>query len=182
MSEKIPVPASGVPFIIKYSGIFDLDNLYRTIHEWVVDQRFYFQEDEVKHKVPSPAGAEQDYLFTGWRNINEYARFNIMVHIKLYDLKEVEVIKEGRRKILSKSRLRIYVSGNVELDYKNRFEKNKFLLALRKFYNKYILKEGEGIIGGVWWDQLYYHLNKLTTVIKEFLDMESKGNAYYDMW
>jgi len=182
MGEKIPAPADGVPLLLKYDGLFDLDNLYRLIQEWIVNQEFYFEEKTVKHKVPSPAGAEKDYDFHGWRNINEYAKFYIRVYIKIYNLKYIEVIKEGKKKKLTKAQLKIYIKGELELDYKNRFEKNKFLIALKKFYNKYILKEGEGIIGGVWWDQLYYHIYKLHAVIKEYLDMESKGNAYYDVW
>ena len=171
-----------VPFIIRYDGIFDLDSLYKLIQKWFVDQGFYFEEVAFKHKVPSPAGAEQDYDFRGWRKISEYVKFNIRVFIKLYNLKDIEVIKEGKKKKLSKAVLKISIKGEMELDYKNRFEKNNFLKALRNFYNKYILKEEEGVIGGIYWDQLYYRLFKLHAAIKEHLDMESKGNAYYDMW
>ena len=171
-----------VPFIIKYDGIFDLDKLYMVIQQWIIDQGFYFEEATVKHKVPSPAGAEKDYDFTGWRKINEYVKFHIRAYIKAYTLKDIEVIKEGKKRKLTKARLKIYIMGEVELDYNDRFEKNRFLLSLRAFYHKYIIKEDEGVIGGVWWDQLYYHVFKLHAIIKEHLDMESKSNAYYDMW
>jgi len=172
----------GMPQIIKYDGICDIDGLYKLIQQWFVDQGFYFEEPTIKHKVPSPAGAEQDQDMRGWRNVNEYVRFNLKVYLKIRDLKEIEVIKEGKKKRLSKCRLRIYIAGDIELDWQGKFDKSPFLQQLKKFYNKYIIKEDEGIIGGVWWDQLYYRMFKLTTIIKEFLDMESKGNAYYDMW
>ncbi len=40
----------------------------------------------------------------------------------------------------------------------------------------------EGAAGTVWWDEMQYKLHKFHTVVKEFLDMESKGNAYYEVW
>lgn len=176
-SDKIQIPLT-----LKYDGIFDLDNFYKMVQQWIVDQGFYFEEGTFKHKVPSPAGAEQDYDLSGWQNISEYVRFTIRVYIKTYNLKDLEVIKDGKKRKLSKTKMKVRIAGEVVLDYNNRFEKNKFLLGLRSFYHKYILKEDEGVIGGLWWDKLYYMLFKLHSEMKEYLDMESKGNAYYDVW
>ena len=167
---------------IKFNGIFDFSGLYRVSHDWMINQGYYFEEKLYKHKVPSPAGAEQDIEWEGWIKATEYIKYWIYMYIKLFDLKEIEVIKDGEKKKLYKARMIIEISGDVELDYTNRFGSSRFGLALRNFMHKHVWKHTEGRIGSIWWDELYYRTFKLHQVIKEFLDMESKGNAYYDMW
>jgi hypothetical protein len=167
---------------IKFNGIFDFNGLYKVAHDWIVNQNYYFEEKLYKHKVPTPAGAEQDIMWEGWRKVNEYVRYWINVYIKLFDLKEIEVIKEGKKKKLYKARMFIEISGKVELDYSNRFGNSLFGIMLRNFMHKHVWKYTEGRISSIWGDELYYRTLKLHQVIKEFLDMESKGNAYYDMW
>ena len=74
----------------------------------------------------------------------------------------------------------IEFSGNVTLDYTNMFGKSKFGKVLFNIYNNMVLQKERGL--AMWWDELYYRIYKLQTITKEYLDMESKGNAYYDIW
>ena len=81
--------------ILKYSGIFDLKGLYGTITEWFIDYGFYLEEPSWKHKVPSPSGAEQEIEFTGWKKINEYVIYWVELYIHIYDLVDVDFLKES---------------------------------------------------------------------------------------
>ena len=54
-------------------------------------------------------------------------------------------------------------------------ESSTFWQHLKDFYNKYILKEE---IETIWGDTLYYRVQKLHNVVKEFLDMQAKGYEY----
>jgi len=173
----VKVPAHMHP--LKYNGIFDFDSVYRAIHEWLNISGYFVQEPLHKRKVPTTAGAELDIYITGWRKVDAYVRYWIYVYIKAYDLKEVEVVKEGKKKKLVKARILIEMSGDVELDYNNYFEKTRFLRALRDLLNTIVLKHR---IDDVWWDELYYRMLKLHRIIKEKLDMEIKTNAYHDVW
>lgn len=164
---------------LKINGIFDFDGLYKVMHDWFVDMKYYFEEVLYKHKVPSAAGAEEHIKWEGWRKVDEYAKFNIKVYIILWDMKEIEVIKGGQKKKLTKARLKIEFDGNVEVDYAKRFQKSFFLKKLFDFYNEYVLKKR---ISTVYEDQLYYRILKLYTVAKEYLELETKSNSYYDMW
>ena len=57
---------------IKFNGIFDMDGLYRLMHDWFVDRGYYLEEWRYKHKVPSPSGAEQTINWSAWRKVNAY--------------------------------------------------------------------------------------------------------------
>jgi hypothetical protein len=166
--------------VIQKVGIIDLDGLYRTMRRWFYDYKFYFEEPTSRVRPGNAAGQELEWIWNAWRKINEYAKYNVKVYFYIWDVKEMEVIKDGEKVKLTKCRLMIEIDGNVELDYSKVFEKSNLGKLLFKIYNTLILQEERQIAG--WWDILYYHLYKLQTITKEYLDMESKGNAYYDMY
>ena len=176
---KVPAPT----LVIKDEGIFDFEGLYKTLVSWFIDQGYRFEELSLKHKVPSLAGTELEYIWFAWRRHNEYTKFCVDMIFKLYDAKDLDVIKDGKKKRLTKARILCEFYGYLELDYSKRFSGNKFLQGLNKFLQYQILmKPMEGVIGSMWWDELYYRTLKLHAVIKEYLALEAKGNAYFDMW
>ena len=174
VGELFPIVAN-----LKINGIFDFQGLYRLMHDWLVDMKYYFEETLYKHKVPSPAGAEEHIRWYAWRKVTEYIRFDIYIYLILRDMKEIEVIKDGKKKILTKARMTIEFRGKVEVDYSKKFQKTPFLKKLFDFYNNYVLKKR---IDTIYTDQLYYRILKLYTLAKEYLEFETKSNAYYDMW
>tara|TARA_Y100000310_G_C20517680_1_gene732025 strand:- start:452 stop:985 length:534 start_codon:yes stop_codon:yes gene_type:complete len=174
-TEPLPSPVA----LIRLDGIFDFKGLYEVMHSWFVDRGYFFEETLYKHKVPSPAGAEQTIEWSGWKKVNEYIKYWIEVHIKIRDMKQLEVVKEGEKRILTKGRLRIEFDAHVEADYANRFNGSKFLQKLQDIYLKYIIKSD---LDFIYTDQLWYVAYKLHRVTKEFLDFDTKGNAFYDVW
>ena len=177
MSKNIDLPSPVAT--IKLDGIFDFKELYKLMHGWFVDRGYFFEETLYKHKVPSPAGAEQTIEWSGWKKVNEYIKYWIEVHIKIRDMKQLEVVKNGEKKILTKARLRIFFEGEIEFDYAKRFSGNKFLQSLQDIYLNYIIKKD---LQNIYEDQLWYVIYKLHRVTKEFLDFDTKGNAFYDVW
>jgi len=176
MSQKVTIRKT----VLKKVGIIDLDGLYRTMQRWFYDNNYYFEEPTSRIRPGTAAGVEYEFKWVAWRKVSDYVKFWINVWIYVWDAKDLEVIKDGKKVKLTKCRLQIEFDGYVELDYTNRFQKTKFLQWLMNFYHKYILRE-EKVISN-WWDELYYRVYKLQTIAKEYLDMESKGNAYYDIW
>lgn len=169
--------------VIKYDGIFDFDGLYKTASGWIIGQGYRFAETSVKHKIPTPAGIELEYVWTAWRKHNVYTKYWILMLVKFYDMKELDVIKDGEKKRLTKARILIEMNGELEFDWTKRFGGNRFVQQLNDFLQHQILmKPMEGVIGSMWWDELYYRTYKLHNIIKEYLNMEGKGNAYFDMW
>lgn len=165
--------------IIKYVGIFDMNDLMRTMRSWIVNQGYEFHEKSVKHKVPTPIGAEQEFGWWGWRKVNSYVKYHIDMYTKYWRLHDVEVVREGKKQKLQHARIQIEITGRCELDWTNRFGGSAFLQALADFYNNYIIRKD---IDLVYTDQLYYRLYKLQQTIKKVLEFETKESAYEDMW
>lgn len=164
---------------IKYRGIFDVDGLFAKTYDWMVHDRFEVYESKYKHKIPDPRGIEDEITLRGWRRVNDYVMFNIEADFHIWEMKYVEVVKDGVKKTMAQARIKIQLSGNVEFDYANRFGGSKFLLALHDFYQKFIVLQE---IEGYWWDQHYYRMYKLHQIMKEHLDMETKTFASAGRW
>jgi len=160
---------------IRYKGLFDFDGLYNLIVQWMKAQGYYFEETKYKHKVPLPTGAEQEITFKGSKDVTEFYQHNIVVDFHLWDMTEVEVELAGVKKTLTSARMEIVLSGNLNIDYEKRFEKNVFWQNIRDFFMKYIIKED---IESTWYDELRYRIYKLHDAIKQYLDMQAKGNEY----
>ncbi|MDP7323381.1 MAG: hypothetical protein QF632_01315 [Candidatus Woesearchaeota archaeon] len=162
------------PMNLKYRGVWDYEGLYQLMVQWFEDQGYEFHERVFKHKVPSPLGFEQELGWYGWRKVNAYVKFWIYVYWHVWDIKEVEVVKDGKKKKMVQARLFIEFSGKVELDWQNMFTGSKFVVAIQDWMNKYVLHK---TITGGWEDELYYRIHKLFYSCKEFLNMETVHNA-----
>ena len=170
MSEKLNLDKH----LIKYKGLCDFDGLYNLIVQWLKARGYHVQETKYKHKVPSPLGAEQEITFKGEREVTDFYTYHIVVDFFIRDMTEVEVEIRGEKKQLTDLRMEITLTGTLELDPEGRYEKNMFLKKLRHFYIWYIIKADLF----EWYDELRYRIYKLHGVIKDYLDMQAKGNEY----
>jgi hypothetical protein len=165
----------GVPKLtIRYSGIFDFDGLYNLIIQWMKARRFWVMETKYKHKVPSPAGAEQEITFKGDKEVTEFYKEELAVDMHLWDMTEVEVEVAGVKKTLTNARIQIELSGKLIVDEEGIFAKPGLGRLLGDFYAKYVIKKDID----TWGDELYYRMNKLHEAIKKFIDMYAKGSEY----
>src|SRR3989338_6436098 len=116
---------------IKHKGIFDLAGLFKVMRAWLMDDGYQCDEPVIKHKVPGPSGSEDQYRWTAWKRVTEYTKFHIDVYFHFYDMKEIEVVKNGKKVMMNQGRFLLTIDPIVELDYQNRFEGSKFMIALR---------------------------------------------------
>ncbi|HLD33783.1 MAG TPA: hypothetical protein VJB66_03580 [Candidatus Nanoarchaeia archaeon] len=171
MAFEDPLP----PSLIRYRGLFDWAGLYAAIADWFKHYRFILHEEMYKHKVPSPLGAEQELFWYAEEDVNEFVKFRLEVSFHLWDMTEIEVVKDGKKKLLTNARLEIKLGGKLIFDWQNRFEKTKFTRALRTLYIQYIYRRETS---SIWGDMLYYRLLGLHAHIKQYLDLQTKWHAY----
>ena len=160
---------------IRYRGLFDWDGLYLAIAEWFKRYRYFLHEEMYKHKVPSPRGAEQELHWYADVEVNEYYKYRITVDFHLWDMTEVEVIRDGKKKLLTNARLQIKLVGILYVDWQHKFEKNRFTLALRNFYNTCIIRR---TLESIHADIVYYRMWDLHAYIKKYLDMQTAWHEY----
>ena len=173
VSEKLP------QFVyVRYKGVFDFTALWKLIMDWFESKGFEVQENKSKRNLRT-TGEELETQMTGWRNVTDYYRFQIVVYQKYWDAQYIDVIKDGKKQKMIKARIVFRIAPTLVLDYSDRYATSRLTKALGHFLNTYIYKWQ---IDAVYGDQLMYKGYEIQGVIKEFLNMETKGSEFADMW
>lgn len=176
MSTRFAV--SGQPQIVLFKGIFDFDELYKNLHEWFIFKGYTVHENKYKLKAKD-TGKEKEINLQAWRKVTDFVKNWFLIHIQVWNIEPIEVVKDGEKKVLMKARLMVRVEGQMECDYNDRFEGTRFKRALRKFLLDFVLK---GKIDSMWADKVLFMQHKITDVVKQSLDMQIKGNEHFDVW
>jgi hypothetical protein len=163
---------------LRYKGVFDFESLWKLVNDWLESKGYEVMEGKAKHRAGTN-GEEFEVQAVAWRNVTDYYRLNMSCFCKYWDGQYVEVVKDGKKKRMIKARLYVRISGNLILDYNERYEKSRFTQAVGRLLNMYVLRwQWDSIYG----DQLNYKILELQSVIKDFLHMEAAGSEYADMW
>lgn len=166
----------GDPMLIRHKGVFDFEGLYRMMHAWIINKRFLFHEGRYKDKVYTPFGNELEIEWEAEKKVTEYIREWIVVKFHLWDFSEVEVIKEGKKVKMTKSRMEIKFDCELEMDYTKKFQgAGKLAQQLGSFYQNKVMYWEWRI---KYADALTYSLYDLHQKAKKYLEYESATNAY----
>ena len=117
-----------------------MDKVYTYIYGWLADKGYLAQEDLYKHKPGFVKGNEIEIEISGWKKITPYTKYWMTIKFHLWDAEDIEVLAEGKKKKLTRTRMRIEFKIWMDLDWENRWDKNKFTEGLRDFYHNYIIK------------------------------------------
>ena len=158
MSKNIPVTPGKVGFRIKKIGLIDFSKLYSESKAFFDNYKYIF--NEVQHKgKDAEKGKKLDIKWNAFREVDDYAKFEIKVNILIFRINEV--------KGLFSCEIYVYIEGNVVLDYKNKMEIDRFRSFLFNTYNKYIIRrdiEREYIV------TLNTEVNELRSIFKALLE------------
>lgn len=170
MSKKITAGHT----IVKFKGEYDWDGLYKLITQWVLNRRYIMQEGRYKNKKLSSAGNEIQLTIIGEKKETAYTKLWIDIYIHSWDLKEKQVVVDGKKKLMTGGRFSIEITTDIEFDWQNKYTDSKFKEAMGKLYYWLMKKEFENI----YIDAQEYEALKLEHEIKKFLKMETDTNAY----
>ena len=160
--------------IVRYSGLFDFEALYLAWIDWIKRQEYSFVEKAFKHSGSS-GGAEQELELEGKRNTTEYVQYIIKIKMHSWDVKEVEIVQDGHKKIVYQGKIEVRFAGNVETDWQKKFEKGTFSKFLKNVYEKYIIGRELGAIHG---GNVYSKVWNLHAITKTFFDMQTKKGEF----
>lgn len=172
---SIPQPGLMLPHRIKYRGIFDLDDMYKTMALWFKDKRFELHEGLFKSKPP-----EMEYRWRGERRRTSYILEVVTVHVHMWGDYDVEVIQNGKKKKMANVRMIITINGGIytqgskeyaDIFGRPRWNENNLQRKLVTLMNSWVMKRE---IGGLYEDRLYYEMYDLYAVIKENLKMGAR--------
>jgi hypothetical protein len=158
------------PDMIHYSGIVDFEGLYRMLVKWFRDRKYDFYETLYKDKPP-----ELEIEWAAWRKLDDFYKHDIRISFHLYDIKDVETIKDGVKKKMIYTRMIMKFDPIIIYDWQNRWSESPLTKVLFKFYMANVVKREFQL---KYADALWYLHYQLHAKVKEFLGMETAGNAF----
>lgn len=148
-------PAKGI--VIRYSGIFDIDSLYKNVKSWFKTHNYDYFERENTEKT-KPQGNTLIIKVRAKREIDDYVQFRLEVDFdEILRVKKVEKGHSGEARII--------IRGFIDLDYHNNWKALPFLFYL---YNNIILKKK---VLGYYWPRIYSEMMELNSLIKTKLGL-----------
>ncbi len=160
--------------LIKHRGFFDYSKLLQAIRKWYVDDDYdVINLPMYKQKFAGPTGVEHEFKIHGEKNVTEYVKFEMDVELRVYNMRDIEVIRDGKKIKTQDGQIQIAVQPKLVLDWQKRFKGpppwKKFLESLDDFYRNYIIKYK---IVDYWDDLCLLKGSQLARLIKDTLGQE----------
>jgi hypothetical protein len=165
--------------VVRYKGIFDINELYRVINDWLVSKGYQVHESKYKSIALQTGGKEKTFDWNAHRKMTEFIMIWIDLHFQFQDIMEVEVVKNGKTVKLQKGLIMVRIQHRLEYDFSERMGRTKMGNVIVKFMTQIMWKKK---IDSLWEDKLRFKCYELMNVIKETLDFMTKGNEHYDVW
>ena len=154
---------------LRRKGIFDMEGMLEAIKEWLEEQYYNYYEPEYSREPD-----EIEIEIYGTLKLNEYVQYRIDILVRGWELKEVEVVREGKKHKMIDGRIAIDISGTMTLDWQKRFKGNKVMQAAQDFYHRYIIRK---TIHDVWLHHLHLKVLELGHVLQDKLEFEAVKEA-----
>lgn len=164
----------GLPYFIKYKGVFDFQAIYKFMVGWLKKRGFEFYETLYKAKPP-----ELEIRWMAERRKNGFGMDKIHVHFHIYGDHNYEVVEHGHKKSMFNARMTITIEGEIEVPYEDIFGRKRWTTPMdRKILNlfmKYVMRQEVDLLHA---DALYYEMQKFQADIKNYLRMTASGTGY----
>lgn len=169
-------PVGNQTISLSYKGVFDFEGLYKIMVQWFKARRFWFHESTYKFKPGQGWGKEVEIRWVAEKKTDEFTKYFVYINMHLWHWNEVEVMRNGVKKKMVNARMEIVFRTICLYDWQNMFTKSEFTQSLFKFMVNYLMRYK---VIEAHPDLIYYRVYKLHNIIKEFLEMEARGNEFH---
>jgi hypothetical protein len=159
---------------LRFRGVIDFPAVYKMIFDWMEDNAYTPFEELYKHKPPT----EFDVQIKGMKKVTGYIKYWVKVKFNSTNFKEVEVMKDGKKKKMFSGNMRIDFYADVETDYETdldgktrMWETSLFLYKLKQFFENHIYK----------WRLVFVHPDTVLNSVQDLMEdvkkvMSMQGN------
>lgn len=124
---------------LNYEGLFNAKEYYQLLDNFFAEKNYDKREVLSMEKVET-GGKYVELEIEPYKKITDYAKLVIRVRTKMFNVKEVEVEKDGHKLRLNQGRVNIVIDGMLQTDYENRWSNRPLWIFIRTLYDKFIYK------------------------------------------
>ena len=124
---------------LKHKGLFDFAKFYKFCYDWLAEETgLLLQENKYVEKLSGDT-KEIDVEWSGFTKLTDYFRFDMKVNFKILGMKQVEIMKDGKKIKTNEGQIEMKVKGTLVRDWQGRFEKSPFQKFMREIYDKWVI-------------------------------------------
>ena len=144
---------------LHYKGLFDVNLLLKEIDK-VIAERGYVKAEKRRAEIVTSTGKEFSMELRHIKEKTEFFELMIKMRIRITELKDADVVKEGIKKKMNKGNVQIIFDAWTTTDYESRWEQKPLFYFLRNLVERIIGKiHTEKYLGELSNDCHYMHDN-----------------------
>ncbi|TAL56429.1 MAG: hypothetical protein EPN86_02610 [Nanoarchaeota archaeon] len=151
---------------LSYEGLFNVTELYQSIDTFF-REKGYDKHEKRNIEMNRPEGKYIEVELMPWKKITDYARHIIRIEMKMFNVKEVDVERNGRKVRMNSGRINIILDGYLQTDWENKWETKPMYFFIRTMFDKMLYKSYTNLYEGL----LVENVNQLHVMIKSFLNL-----------
>jgi hypothetical protein len=124
---------------VKDSGIFDFQELYNFLYDWLLGEGYSLTEKKYTEKIEGDA-KKVEINWEGKKKVSDYFQFIIKADWRVLGMKSIEVQREGKKIKMNSGNLEIKFTAVLVKDYESRWEDAPIWKFLRGIYDKYLIR------------------------------------------
>ena len=150
---------------ISKDGVFNFEDLYRTVKDWLNLNKYEFFE---KNYSEISKGDSKDIkaVFTCEKKIDDYLKSSLSISMKVNDHRIV--ISSDKKKRLVKGLLEISINSSITSDYQEQWEGKPLKKFIRGVYDKFVEGDRRSRVDKEIKEETYALFNE----IKAFLNLQ----------
>ena len=123
-----------------YEGLFDSPDLFKFIDDWF--KTHGYDKNEIKNiEKITEKGKQIQIEEMPFREINDYTKFEIYVKIRIANLVETKIKRQGKEFKINKGDISISIDCFLATDIRHRWEGHPFRFFLRTIFTRFINRE-----------------------------------------
>ena len=151
---------------VEYEGLFVVKDLYQVINKFLKDKGYDWKESK-HHEYLGDESKYVELVLEPWKKISDYMKLVIRVNLKVYDMKDVLIEKEGKKLNMQKGKVVMRVDAILVTDYEGKWEEPPIKYFLRALFDKFIYKRYTNNFAA----QLKEDTYELITNVKSYLNL-----------
>jgi hypothetical protein len=151
---------------LNYEGLFSVKDMYLLVDNFFAEKNYDKRESLNTEKV-EPQGKFIELELEPYKKVTDYAKLVVKINIKMFNIKEVEIEKDGHKIKINQGKVNILIDGLLQTDWEGRWTSKPFYVFVRTVWDKFIFKD----YNSGWENKLKDEVNGLHTQLKAFFNL-----------
>lgn len=152
---------------LDFEGLFDIKELYHVFDSWFQENGYDKREYANLEKMTSK-GKYVEWDLRPWRTMSDYNRFEMKIQVRISEIMDVVVEKDGVKKKLSKGKINMIFQAWLQTDIEGLWDSKPLFYFIHQIFDKYLYRS----VGKKMEEDLVYDVKMVRKMISTYLNID----------